>query len=192
MAEGYILPYLDIPLQHASQTVLKAMRRPANHENMLRRIENWRNICKDIAIRTTLITGFPEESVHDFEMLVDFIKQVRFNRLGVFEFSNIEGATASQMGGQIDPEIKEIRRELLLSHQADISSELLQGRFGRHEQVIVDEVQDKWIITRSKYDSPEIDGQVLIEASGHQIVAGDILSVTITDADEHDLFAKMN
>ncbi len=190
MADNIILPYLDVPLQHASPEILKAMRRPANIENMQQRIEQWRKVCPDVAIRTTLITGFPGESVDDFDLLHDFVKQVKFDRVGVFTYSKVQGAKANEFSGQVDQEIKELRQDMILNTQEEISQAKLAKRVGNIETVLVDEVLDNNIIARSKYDAPEVDGVVKI-LTDKTLNQGDFVKVKITGSDYHDLEAKL-
>jgi ribosomal protein S12 methylthiotransferase len=190
MAEGKILPYLDIPFQHASPTVLKQMRRPGNIENTFERIQKWRDICPDIAIRSTFITGFPGETEEDFEMLMQFLEDAKLDRVGCFPYSAIEGAKANELPNQIDEEIKEERAERLMDLQAGISADKLAAKIGSTMTVLVDGFEeDGTAIARSYADAPEIDGEVLIEnASG--IEAGDFVEVEITHASEHDLWGS--
>lgn len=190
MAKGTILPYLDVPLQHASPKILKAMRRPANIENMQQRIEKWRKTCPNIAIRTTLITGFPGESVEDFDLLHDFVKEVKFDRIGIFTYSEVQGAPANALNDKVDEEIKEIRRDLLLSSQEEISQAKLTKRIGQIETVLIDEVSDNEVVARSQYDAPEVDGVVRIRTD-KALKPGHFIKVKITGADYHDLEANL-
>ena len=188
MAEGKILPYLDIPFQHASPGVLRAMKRPASSENVLKRIKKWREICPDITLRSTFIVGFPGETEDDFNQLLDFMVEADLDRVGAFTYSPVEGATANQIAEQIPEDVKEERLERFMTLQAEISANKLSKKVGQTMQVMVDEIDDEGIIARSKADAPEIDGLVFID-SDKQYEAGTLLDVKITDSSEHDLFA---
>ncbi len=191
MAEGKILPYLDIPFQHASPAVLKQLRRPGNIENTFERIQQWRSICPDIAIRSTFITGFPGETEQDFEMLLQFLSDAKLDRVGCFPYSAIEGAKANELPKQIDEELKIERAERLMDLQAAISADKLAAKVGAQMTVLVDNIDaDGMVIARSYADAPEIDGEVLIEqAEGVEV--GDFVDVEITHSSEHDLWGKM-
>ncbi|HKK04266.1 MAG TPA: 30S ribosomal protein S12 methylthiotransferase RimO [Gammaproteobacteria bacterium] len=189
MAEGRVLPYLDIPLQHASRAVLKAMKRPADAENVLRRIEAWRNVCPDITLRSTFIVGFPGETEADFEELLDFLRAARLDRVGAFAYSPVEGARANELPGAVPEEVKEERLERFMEVQAAISAEKLQAKVGRQMTVIVDgHTEDGDAIARGPSDAPEIDGVVVVEDAA-DLPVGEFAEVEIVDADEHDLFA---
>ncbi len=188
MAEGKVLPYLDVPLQHASPAVLKAMKRPGDVEGMLARIANWRKICPDLTIRSTFITGFPGESEADFQLLLDFLKEARLDRVGCFAYSPVEGAAANALPGAVPEETKEERRERLMILQAEISAAKQESKIGRTLTVLVDEVDGQGAVARSQADAPEIDGMVYIEAAA-SLKPGDFVEVEVTDADEHDLWA---
>jgi len=190
MAEGVILPYLDVPLQHASPRILKAMRRPGNIENTLRRIEQWRAMCNDLTLRSTFIVGFPGETDEDFEQLLSFIEEARLDRVGAFAYSAVEGACANELPGAVPEEIKEERLERFMELQEAISADKLQEKVGRTMIVLVDEVVEDGAYARSSADAPEIDGMVLIE-NGTELEPGDFVEVTITAAGEHDLFATL-
>jgi len=189
MAEGVVLPYLDVPLQHADPTVLRAMRRPADAENMLRRIERWRAIAPDITLRSTFIVGFPGESEAQFETLLDFLREAQLDRVGAFAYSAVEGAAANALPGAVDEEEKADRLERFMELQSAISADKLQGRVGTTCTVLVDEVGEEGIVARSAAEAPEIDGIVWVEGSG-EVAPGDWLEVRITAADEHDLYAE--
>lgn len=190
MAEGKILPYLDIPFQHASPRILKAMKRPAAAENTLNRIRKWREICPELTIRSTFITGFPGETEEDFQMLLDFLDEARLDRVGAFAYSPVEGATANALEGLPSDEVREERRKRLMEHQEDISAERLAAKIGREITVLVDEVDDEGTLARSKADAPEIDGLVYLD--GHfDAEVGQFLQVRVVDADEHDLYAEV-
>ncbi len=189
MADGLVLPYLDVPLQHGSPKILKAMRRPANSENVLARIANWREICPDITIRSTFIVGFPGETEQEFETLLDFIQQARLDRVGAFAYSAVEGATANQLAGAIPEDIKQERLNRFMEIQTQISAEKLQQKIGQKITVIVDEITDTEIYARSAAEAPEIDGSIIIEKT-IDLQVGSLVDVRITDADEHDLYSK--
>jgi len=191
MAEGKILPYLDIPLQHSSPSILKAMKRPANTENMLRRIESWRNICPDITLRSTFIVGFPGETEADFDNLLSFVSEIQFDRVGAFKYSAVEGAAANQLENVLDEAIKEERLARLMELQSQISFNKLTGKIGQSIRVIVDSIDDKGVVARSAADAPEIDGLVFIEDITEGLTPGDFVDVKITDNNEHDLWAEL-
>lgn len=190
MAEGKVLPYLDIPFQHASPTVLKAMRRPAAQEKTLNRILKWREICPDLTIRSNFIVGFPGETEEDFEMMLDFIEEAEIDRAGCFEYEPVTGAPANELEGIVPDEIKRDRFERLMEVAQHVSTGQLAKKVGRTIDVLVDDVQpeNNRAIARSKWDAPEIDGNVIIDAATG-IKPGDMVSVTVTDSDEYDLFA---
>ncbi|WP_318271267.1 30S ribosomal protein S12 methylthiotransferase RimO [Gulbenkiania mobilis] len=190
MAEGKLLPYLDIPFQHASQRVLKAMKRPANVDNVLKRIENWRAICPDIALRSTFIVGFPGETEADFEELLAFLREARLDRVGCFTYSPVDGAAANALPGSVPEEIKEARKARFMEVQAEISAAKLAAKVGRTMQVLIDEIDDEGTaIGRTYADAPEIDGLVFIEDSAG-LAPGAFANVSIVDASEHDLWAE--
>jgi ribosomal protein S12 methylthiotransferase len=190
MAEGKILPYLDIPFQHASPQVLKAMRRPANQVKTLDRIRAWREICPDLAIRSNFIVGFPGETEEDFEFLLDWLEEAGIDRIGCFEYEPVSGAPANEIEGAIAPELRRERFERLMEAAQDVSRMRLATRVGRTIDVLVDDVRpgDGTAIARSKWDAPEIDGTVII-ADAVGIKPGDMVSVVVTGSDEYDLFA---
>ncbi len=188
MAEGLILPYLDIPFQHASPGVLKAMRRPANEAKVLERIRGWREICPDIAIRSTFIVGFPGETEADFDYLLDWLDEARLDRVGAFRFEPVKGAAANALPGAVPEEVKEERYARFMAKSAAISAAKLQAKIGRNIDVIVDLADGEGGATgRSKADAPEIDGEVHLR-DARLVRPGDILSVRVEDADEHDLY----
>jgi ribosomal protein S12 methylthiotransferase len=189
MAEGKILPYLDVPLQHANPRILKAMKRPANAENNLARIRQWREICPDITLRSTFIVGFPGETEAEFEELLDFLREAQLDRVGCFAYSAVEGAAANQLPNAVPEEVKEDRRARFMQLQQDISRQRLTAKVGSTMTVMVDELADDHIIARSSADAPEIDGLVYVE-NADQAQPGDFIEVEITAADEHDLFAE--
>ena len=190
MAEGKVLPYLDVPLQHASPHVLKAMRRPANAENALRRIEQWRQVCPDITLRSTFIVGFPGETEQDFELLLQFMRAARLDRVGAFAYSPVTGAAANALASPVPDQLKEERLERFMDVQAEISAERLQEKVGKTMTVLVDGfTEDGMAIARSEGDAPEIDGVVVIEDAA-ALASGEYAQVTITGADEHDLYGE--
>ncbi|HEY6964069.1 MAG TPA: 30S ribosomal protein S12 methylthiotransferase RimO [Erythrobacter sp.] len=188
MAEGLITPYLDIPFQHASPKVLKAMKRPANDAKVLERVKSWRAICPDIAIRSSFVVGFPGETEEDFQYLLDWLDEAQLDRVGAFRFEPVKGAAANALADPVPEEVKEERYARIMEKTAAISAAKLAAKVGRTLDVIVDEVDEEGGATaRSQADAPEIDGNVLLRDSGH-LKAGDIVPVLIEDADEHDLF----
>jgi ribosomal protein S12 methylthiotransferase len=188
MAEGKILPYLDIPFQHASPDVLKNMRRPAHAEKVLERIHKWREICPDIAIRSTFIVGFPGETDEDVGVLLDFLEEAELDRVGAFAYSAIEGAPANALPGAVPEEEKQNRLEAFMEVQAEISAAKLSRLIGKEFKVLIDEAVDGVSLGRTYRDAPEIDGQVTIE--GVELPVGEFVNVRITHADEHDLWAE--
>ncbi|WGE52581.1 30S ribosomal protein S12 methylthiotransferase RimO [Actinobacillus equuli subsp. haemolyticus] len=189
MAQGKILPYLDIPLQHASPKVLKAMKRPGSIERTLERIKKWREICPELTLRSTFIVGFPGETEEDFQMLLDFLEEAQLDRVGCFKFSPVEGAVATEMADQVPEDVKEDRFHRFMQVQQRISAARLQQKVGKTLAVIVDEIDEEGIIGRSMADAPEIDGVVYVDnISNQEVKIGQIISVTITNADEYDLW----
>lgn len=189
MAEGLLLPYLDIPLQHASPKILKAMKRPGKIDRTLERIKQWREICPDLTLRSTFIVGFPGETEEDFQMLLDFLKEAQLDRVGCFKFSPVEGAPATEMTDQVPEDVKEERFHRFMQLQQEISAERLKQKIGQTLDVIVDEIDDEGIIGRTKADAPEVDGLVYIEnLSGSPVKVGEFIKVTITHSDEYDLW----
>jgi len=190
MAEGKVLPYLDIPLQHGSPRVLKAMRRPAAAEKVLDRIHNWRRQCPELTLRSTFIVGFPGETDEDFEILLDFIEEAGLDRVGAFAYSPVEGAAANALPGAVPEELKQERLERFMVRQAEISATRLQAKVGRRLQVLVDEVGEDGVVARSAADAPEIDGLVFV-ADAREARPGEFIEVEVTEADEHDLWARL-
>ncbi|AOF81038.1 ribosomal protein S12 methylthiotransferase RimO [Methyloversatilis sp. RAC08] len=190
MAEGKILPYLDVPFQHASPRILKAMKRPANAENNLERIRAWREVCPDITIRSTFIAGFPGETDAEFEELLQFLGEARLDRVGCFAYSPVDGATANDLPGAVPEEVREERRQRLMEFQEDISTQRLEEKIDREMIVLVDEVDDDGAVARSEGDAPDIDGLVHI-LDGQDLEVGDFVRVRITDCDVHDLYAEL-
>ena len=189
MADGHVLPYLDIPFQHASPSVLKSMRRPAHQEKTLQRIARWREMCPDLAIRSTFIVGFPGETEQDFALLLDWLSEARLNRVGCFKYENVDGAGANALGSQVAEEVKAERYARLMEHQQQISTELLAARIGQTIEIIVDEVDEEGAIARSSWDAPEIDGSVYLNGE-LSLSPGDRLKVVIEHADEYDLWGR--
>jgi ribosomal protein S12 methylthiotransferase len=188
MAEGLVLPYLDIPFQHASPKVLKAMKRPANEARVLERLSEWRSVCPDIAIRSSFVVGFPGETEEDFQYLLDWLKEAQLDRVGAFRFEPVEGAAANALPDPVPEKVKEERYARIMALTAEISAAKLQAKIGRTIDVIIDAVsEDGGATGRSKADAPEIDGEVQLRDSGH-VAQGDIVRVLVEDADEHDLF----
>jgi ribosomal protein S12 methylthiotransferase len=189
MAQRKILPYLDIPFQHASQRILKLMKRPASSENVLSRIKQWREICPDITLRSTFIVGFPGETEEEFEELLAFLEEAQLDRVGAFAYSPVEGAKANEFPDHIPPELQQERLARLMLLQEEISEQLLKRKIGKKITVLVDEVDEQGAIARSSADAPEIDGVVYISGS-QELNVGDFVEVTVTDSDAHDLWAE--
>jgi ribosomal protein S12 methylthiotransferase len=188
MAEGLVLPYLDIPFQHAAPNVLRAMKRPANEAKVLERLRGWREICPDITIRSTFVVGFPGETESDFQYLLDWLDEAQLDRVGAFRFEPVEGASANDLPGAVPEEVKEERYARIMEKTAAISAAKLQAKVGRTLEVIIDAVDEEGGATgRSQADAPEIDGEVFLRDAGH-LEQGDIVRVEIEDADEHDLY----
>ena len=188
MAEGNILPYIDVPFQHASPEILKSMKRPANAENNLERIVGWRKICPEIVIRSTFIVGFPGETVEQFENLIEFLEQAKLDRVGCFMYSNVEGAVANTISGQVESDIKQARLDRLMKIQKRISQKKLSEKVGSIQTVIVDEISKDFAVARSYANAPEIDGVIFLEnPSG--LEAGDMLDVKIKSSEDYDLYA---
>jgi ribosomal protein S12 methylthiotransferase len=190
MAEGKILPYLDVPFQHANPRLLKLMKRPASSERVLERIASWREMVPDLTIRSTFITGFPGETEADFNELLDFLDNAQLDRVGAFAYSPVEGASANALPGSIPESVREERKMRLLRHQEDISTQRLEQKIGRRITVMVDEIDEDGAITRSQGDAPDIDGLVYV-TDGHNLEVGEFVEVVVTDCDIHDLYAKL-
>lgn len=192
MSEKRLLPYLDIPFQHASPSVLKAMKRPAHSENTLERIAKWREICPDIVIRSTFVVGFPGETEEDFQYLLDWLKQARLDRVGCFTYSEIEGAVANDLPNPVPEDIKQQRYERLMALQQQISAEKLAEKVGKTLTILVDDIdkEENIAICRSYADAPEIDGHVYVDDIDESVQIGQFLTVTIDEASEYDLFAR--
>lgn len=191
MADGTLLPYLDIPLQHASPKILKAMKRPGSIDRTLERIKQWREICPDLTLRSTFIVGFPGETEEDFELLLDFLKEAQLDRVGCFKFSPVEGAPATEMADQVPEDVKEERFHRFMQLQQEISANRLKQKIGKTLDVLVDEIDEEGIIGRTKADAPEVDGLVYVDnLSGINVKVGDVIKVTITNSDEYDLWGS--
>ena len=190
MAEGKILPYLDIPFQHANSRILKLMKRPAASQNNLERIKAWRATCPDITLRSTFIVGFPGETDQEFEQLLDFMSEAQLDRVGCFAYSPVKGAVANDLPDLIPEDVKEERLARFMAHQAEISAARLQKRVGRIETVLIDEVVEEGAVARSKADAPEIDGQVFIDGATH-LKVGDFVEVELEEADDYDLWGRL-
>ena len=197
MAEGLLTPYLDIPFQHAAPSVLKSMKRPANEAKVLDRLRKWREICPDIAIRSSFVVGFPGETEADFQYLLDWLDEAQLDRVGAFRFEPVEGASANDLPNAVPEEVKEERYARIMEKTAAISAAKLQGKVGRILPVIIDEVGevdedgDIGATGRSQADAPEIDGNVFLRNAGKNLEVGDIVDVLIEDADEHDLYGAI-
>lgn len=193
MAAGKILPYLDIPFQHASPTVLKSMRRPASSEKVTQRIHNWRDMCPDLAIRSTFIVGYPGETEDDFQYLLDWLSEVQLDRVGCFKYEAVKGAEANALPDPVSEEVKEERWHRFMAHQQQISASKMAQRVGQTLPVMLDIVENSKAQARTKYDAPEIDGVVKVSGLPKDIYKpGDIVNVMITKADEYDLSGKFS
>jgi len=190
MAEGKILPYLDVPFQHADPHILGLMKRPASTENTLERIRVWRSICPDLTLRSTFIVGFPGETEASFDRLLSFLDEAQLDRVGCFAYSPIKGAAANNLPGAVPEEVKEERLARFMEKQAAISAQRLQSRIGAREYVLIDEVVDEGAVGRSRADAPEIDGLVFIDDATH-LQVGEWAEVEIEEADEHDMWAHL-
>jgi len=190
MADGKILPYLDIPFQHGSPRILKLMKRPGAIDNTLERIHTWKRTCPDITLRSTFIVGFPGETDDDFDQLLGFLDEAQLDRVGCFQYSPVEGAPANELGDHVPDEIKQERFERFMQKQQEISAKRLLAKVGTQQKVIIDEVDEEGAVGRSMADAPEIDGMVYL--NGEQSVKpGDIVDTTITHSDEYDLWADL-
>jgi len=187
MADGHVLPYLDIPFQHAAPKVLKAMRRPGTQAKTLARIEDWRAVCPDLAIRSSFIVGFPGETEEDFQILLDWLREAKLTRVGCFKYEDVAGAASNALEGHVPQEVKDERFGRLMETQKQVSAELLTSRVGREIEVLVDEVDEEGAIARSSWDAPEIDGCVYINGES-ELSPGDMLNVRIEHSDEYDLW----
>lgn len=190
MQQGTLLPYLDIPLQHASQRVLKAMKRPANSENTLKRIETWRNICPGITLRSTFIVGFPGETEQEFNELLDFLEEAQLDRVGCFQYSPVDGAKANDLPDPVADDVKEDRYHQFMQVQSRISQRKLKQKIGTQQTVLVDAITNEHIIARSSADAPEIDGLVYLDPDPN-VRVGQFVQAKITDSLEYDLIGKI-
>ncbi len=189
MAEGKITPYLDIPFQHASPRILRAMRRPANEEKVLERIRRWREQCPELTIRSTFIVGFPGETEEDFSYLLDWLEEAQLDRVGCFRYNPVEGAAANELDGQVDEEVKLLREQLFMDTQQRISAARMAAKIGSVQRVLVDEVSKDGVIARSTADAPEIDGHVLLPYR-KGVRPGDFVEVRIESAEDYDLYGE--
>lgn len=190
MADGLILPYLDVPFQHASPRILKLMKRPGDVERTLERIQRWRQAVPDLTLRSTFITGFPGETDADFQELLGFLDAAELDRVGAFAYSPVEGAAANALPGALPDEVRQERRSVLMQHQEDISTRRLEAKIGREMTVLVDDIEEDGAIARSAGDAPEIDGLVYV-TDGQDLEVGEFAQVRITDCDVHDLYAQL-
>ncbi|WP_339079359.1 30S ribosomal protein S12 methylthiotransferase RimO [Pseudomonas sp. TMP9] len=189
MAAGKILPYLDIPFQHASPKILKAMKRPAFEDKTLARIKNWREICPELTIRSTFIVGFPGETEEDFQYLLNWLTEAQLDRVGCFQYSPVEGASANLLDNHVPDDVKQDRWDRFMAHQQAISTARLQLKVGKEMDVLIDEVDDQGAVARCYADAPEIDGSVFIAST--EVKPGDKVRVRIVDADEYDMWAEL-
>lgn len=190
MAAGKLLPYLDIPFQHASARVLKAMKRPAHSEKVLQRIQSWREQVPDLTLRSTFIVGFPGETEEDFQELLDFLDQAQLDRVGCFKFSPVDGAVANDLPDPVDEDVKQQRYDRFMAKQQLISRERLAAKVGRIMPILIDEVVEEGAVGRSPADAPDIDGQVFIDGATH-LQVGDRVQARIIDSDDYDLWAEL-
>ena len=188
MAEGRILPYLDVPLQHGSPEILRRMKRPAAAEKALDRIRSWREVCPDITLRSTFIVGFPGETAADFDLLLDFLREAQLDRVGCFQYSPVKGAPANDLPDPVSDEIKQERWERFMALQQEISTARLQAKVGRTIEILIDEVDEQGAVGRSTADAPEIDGKVYLDGV-EGLRPGDFVEAEVTGADEYDLWA---
>jgi len=191
MAEGRVLPYLDVPFQHSHPRVLRAMKRPASGDRNIERVRAWRAICPELTIRSTFIAGFPGETEDEFEHLLDFLREAELDRVGCFAYSPVEGAAANALAGQLPDEVREQRRARFMQVQEEISARRLARKVGSRQRVLVDEVGPRVAIGRTAADAPEIDGVVHIRVGRRRVAAGDFVDVKITSAGEHDLHGTL-
>ncbi|MCB1788781.1 MAG: 30S ribosomal protein S12 methylthiotransferase RimO [Gammaproteobacteria bacterium] len=190
MAEGLILPYLDMPLQHGSERILRAMKRPAATEKVLERISHWRTICPELVLRSTFIVGFPGETEDDFDQLLAFIQEAQLDRVGCFAYSPVAGAAANALPDAVPEALKQDRLQRFMEVQAEISRDKLALQVGREMVVLIDEVQPGRIVARGPGDAPEVDGLVIIDGDWEDVGPGDFIEVQVTGYDDHDLFAE--
>ena len=190
MAEGLILPYLDMPLQHGSEKILRAMKRPAATEKVLDRIRRWREICPELVLRSTFIVGFPGETEADFDQLLEFIQAAQLDRVGCFAYSPVDGAAANALPDAVPDDVKQDRLQRFMEVQAEISRNKLALQVGRQMPVLIDQVEEDRIIARGPGDAPEVDGLVIIDGAWEAVAPGDFIEVQVTGYDDHDLFAE--
>jgi ribosomal protein S12 methylthiotransferase len=192
MAGGTVLPYLDIPFQHAAHRVLKAMRRPANGEKTLDRIATWRGICPDLAIRSTFIVGFPGETEEDFALLLEWLKEARIDRAGCFKYEAVGGARANDIAAPVAEEVKEERWHRFMAAQGAISAEIMAGKVGRETEVLIDaiDIEAEEAVGRAKWDAPEIDGNVFLPGETG-LKPGDLVRARMVEAEDYDLVGEM-
>jgi ribosomal protein S12 methylthiotransferase len=188
MAEGRILPYLDVPLQHGSPEVLRHMKRPAAAEKSLDRIQAWREVCPDITLRSTFIVGFPGETDRDFEILLDFLREAQLDRVGCFQYSPVKGAKANDLPDHVPEPLKQERWDQFMAVQQEISTARLQAKIGSTVEILIDEVDERGAIGRSSADAPDIDGRVYLDGVT-DLQPGDFVEAEVTGADEYDLWA---
>jgi ribosomal protein S12 methylthiotransferase len=192
MNEGKILPYLDIPFQHANPRILKAMKRPASSENTLQRIKQWREVCPELTLRSTFIVGFPGETEEEFQELLNFLDEAQLDRVGCFAYSPVEGAVANDLGNPVAKEIKQQRLERFMEKQAGISTKRIKRHIGKELVVLIDEMSESGAVARSMADAPDIDGIVYItDAADYDVQPGDFVKVHIDNTDEHDMWATL-
>ena len=190
MAEGKLLPYLDMPLQHASKRILRAMRRPGKVDKTVERIQQWRETCPDLTLRSTFIVGFPGETEEDFQELLDFLDEAQLDRVGCFKYSPVEGAKANELNNHVPDDVMGERYERFMLKQQEISAARLQRRVGQSMPLLIDEIAEEGAVARSPADAPDIDGQVFIDGATH-LKPGDIVQATIEEADEYDMWAHL-
>jgi ribosomal protein S12 methylthiotransferase len=191
MADGKILPYLDIPFQHAHPQVLKRMARPAASVGTLEEIKKWRSICSEITLRSTFIVGYPGETEDEFNTLIDWLDEAQLDRVGCFKYENVEGARSNSLPNQISEDVKQHRWEVFMEKAGNISAKKLAKKIGNEIDVIVDEIDEEGAICRTKADAPEIDGNLFIENNFEEINVGDIIKVTVTEAGDYDLWGTL-
>ena len=191
MADGLILPYLDIPFQHASPNVLRAMRRPANDAKVLERLANWRAICPDMTVRSTFIVGFPGETENDFQYLLDWMEEAQLDRVGCFQYEDVRGAAANDLPGHVPAQVKQERWERFMEAAQRISEAKLAGKVGKRLEVIVDQVEEDAATCRTMGDAPEIDGNLFIDHGHEGLAPGQIVAVEIDEAGEYDLWGRL-
>ncbi|MEM9046617.1 MAG: 30S ribosomal protein S12 methylthiotransferase RimO [Pseudomonadota bacterium] len=191
MADGLVLPYLDIPFQHAAPSVLRAMRRPANEAKVLERIRTWREICPEITLRSTFIVGFPGETEADFEYLLEWLEEAQLDRVGCFQYEDVAGATSNDLPGHVAPEVKQERFERFMEVSQRISTRRLEAKVGQRIQVIVDEVDAEAATCRTKGDAPEIDGNLFIDEDFEGLAPGDLVTVEVEEASDYDLWGRI-